>query len=299
MPPTPRPAKPSAPTRLAVTEPAELLLFLLEKLPQKTRNDVKSLLKNQQISVDGQATTQYNLGLVPGQEVEVAWIRAAPEPRLRGLRVVFEDEHLIVVEKAAGLLSIATEKQKLITAYSLLSGYLKQKHPGNKIFVVHRLDRDTSGLLLFAKNPTVQQRLQQAWQEAIDERTYLAVTEGVVRPPEGTVSSYLHESKALIVYSDQNPRNGQWAVTHYQTLNQSARHSLLQVELETGRKNQIRVHLQELGHPVVGDRKYGATTDPLGRLGLHAWVLAFQHPITGEALRFETAVPGAFSKVFR
>jgi 23S rRNA pseudouridine1911/1915/1917 synthase len=291
-------ARPNSVSRLTVGEPGELLPFLRERLPQQSRNRVKDLLRNGQVSVDGEAVTRHDHPLQPGQQVAIQWTKPPEEKRFRGLRIVFEDEHLVVIDKAAGLLSIATAKEKFQTAYSLLSDHVKAQNPRNRLFVVHRLDRDTSGLMLFAKSEPVQQRLQEAWTTAVTERTYLALAEGSVPDDRGTIRSYLHESKALVVYSDQNPHRGQWAVTHYETLRRNAAFSLLKVTLETGRKNQIRVHLQDLGHPVVGDGKYGATTDPLGRLGLHAWVLAFTHPVTGQELRFDTPVPRAFLALF-
>lgn len=293
-----KPPSPKPNTLLPVTEPGELLAFALAKLPGKNRHAVKALLRDRQLLVDGTPVTQFNHPLAPGQTVEVVWEKPPEPKRYRGLTILFEDDHLLVIEKAAGLLSIATPKEKFNNAYATLSDHVKQQDPRNRIFVVHRLDRDTSGLMLFAKSEKVQGLLQETWQATVQERTYLAVVEGTVRQRRGTIESYLHESKALVVYSDQNPYRGQHAVTHYEVLNTAREFSLLKMNLETGRKNQIRVHLQDLGHPIVGDEKYGATTDPLGRLGLHAWVLAFVHPVTGRAMRFETPVPKAFSALF-
>lgn len=285
-------------TRLNVTEAAELMPFLLAQLSHKSRNNIKTLLRDKQILVDGQVVTQYNHPLQPEQQVEVRWEKPPEEEHYRGLSIVFEDDYLLVINKQEGLLSIATNKEKIHTAYSILSGHIKKQDPKNRLFIVHRLDRETSGLMLFAKSERIQNLLQESWSTTTKERTYLAVTEGPVERPQGVISSYLHESKALMVYSDQNPYNGQHAVTHYETLKSNAWYSLLKVSLETGRKNQVRVHLQDIGHPIVGDAKYGATIDPIGRLGLHAWVLAFAHPITGEQLRFETPIPTRFSGLF-
>lgn len=293
------PAAPKPNTLLPVTEPGELLAFVLANLPGKNRHAVKALLRDRQLLVDGTPVMQFNHLLTPGQIVEVIWEKPPEPKRYRGLTILFEDDHLLVIEKAAGLLSIATPKEKFNNAYSTLSDHVKQQDPRNRIFVVHRLDRDTSGLMLFAKSEKIQALLQETWQATVQERTYLAVVEGVVRQPRGSIQSYLHESKALVVYSNQNPYRGQYAVTHYEVLQTSREFSLLKMNLETGRKNQIRVHLQDLGHPIVGDEKYGATTDPLGRLGLHAWVLAFVHPVTGRAMRLETPVPRQFSALFR
>lgn len=295
----PKPPAPKPNTVLPVTEPGELLAFVLARLAGKNRHAVKALLRDRQLLVDGTPVTQFNHPLTPGQNVEVVWEKPAEPKRYRGLTVLFEDDHLLVIEKAAGLLSIATPKEKFNNAYAILSDHVKRQDPRNRIFVVHRLDRDTSGLMLFAKSEQVQGLLQETWQATVQERTYLAVVEGAVREPKGTIESYLHENKALVVYSNQNAYRGQHAVTHYERLKTVPGFSLLKMNLETGRKNQIRVHLQDLGHPIVGDEKYGATADPLGRLGLHAWVLAFVHPVTGKAMRFETPVPRQFSALFQ
>ncbi|RIV18426.1 RluA family pseudouridine synthase [Fibrisoma montanum] len=292
-----RKALPLAP-RMVVKEVGELMPFLIAQLPHKNRNNIKTLLRDGQIVVDGRVVTQHNHSLQVGQQVEVRREKRSATNVYKGLTIVFEDEHLIVIDKQEGLLSIATHTQKTNTAYHILSSHIKKQNPANKLFIVHRLDRDTSGLMVFAKNEPVKRLLQESWQTAVEQRTYLAVTEGVLRQPAGTVQSYLQESKALVVYSSQNPGDGQLAITHYQTLKQTSRYALLKVDLETGRKNQIRVHMQDLGHPVVGDIKYGARSNPIGRLGLHAWVLSFTHPITGEALRFQTTVPRKFAGLF-
>lgn len=285
-------------TQFKVTEEVELLVFLLAKITSRSRNDVKALLRDKQIYVDGQPITQFNHPLKPEQVVEVKWKKAPEEVKHRGLNIVFEDQYLIVIEKQAGVLSIATEKQKDNTAYSILSNHVKKQDPRNRIFVVHRLDRETSGLMMFAKSEKIQKLLQESWNATIEERTYLAVVEGYVEKKQDTITSYLVESKALIVYSSKNPDVGQHAITHYEVLKSNKNYSLLKVNLETGRKNQIRVHAKDMGHSVVGDEKYGAKTDPIKRLGLHAWVLGFKHPITKKDLHFETEMPSKFINLF-
>ncbi|MFN8356421.1 MAG: RluA family pseudouridine synthase [Spirosomataceae bacterium] len=284
--------------RFVVEEITTLMPFLLEKLPSKNRHNIKGLLRDKQVLVDGRATSQFNHLLKPEQVVEIRWTKSYQKQDYKDLTILFEDEHLVVIDKADGLLSIATEKQKLHTAYSILSSHIKKANPANRIFVVHRLDRETSGIMMFAKSEKVQKLLQDLWHSTAKERVYLAVTEGPVDPPQGEIRSYLAENKALIVYSTQNPDKGQLAVTHYETLHRNDLYSLLKVELETGRKNQIRVHLKDLGHPIIGDKKYGATTNPIGRVGLHAWVLAFKHPVTNEELRFKTPIPAKFQRLF-
>jgi len=285
-------------TQFKVPEDTELLVFLLTNITNRSRSDIKTLLRDKQIYVDGQPISQFNHSLKPEQVVEVKWKKAPEEQKLRGLSIIFEDQYLIIIEKQAGVLSIATEKQKDNTAYSTLSSYVKKQDPRNRIFVVHRLDRETSGLMMFAKSEKIQKLLQESWNATIEERTYLAVVEGYVEKKQDTITSYLVESKALVVYSSKNPEVGQQAITHYEVLSSNKNFSLLKVNLETGRKNQIRVHAKDIGHSVVGDEKYGAKTDPIKRLGLHAWVLAFKHPITKKDLRFESEIPLKFTNIF-
>ncbi|MFD0672467.1 RluA family pseudouridine synthase [Cohnella sp. GCM10027633] len=289
----------SAPARtFAVTEPGELLVFLLNKLSGQGRNSVKSLLAHGQVSVDDRVETKYNHPLKPGQTVAVSKDKKSVAPGLIGLRILHEDEDVIVVYKDAGLLSIATEQETELTAYRQLTAHVRIKSEKNRIFVMHRLDRETSGVMMFAKSERVQQKMQDNWNDIVKERSYVALVEGHVKKAQGTISSWLKESATLKMYSSQHPNDGQHAVTHYKVLKASRGCSLLEVILETGRKNQIRVHMQDLGHPVVGDKKYGAKSKSIGRLGLHARVLAFEHPRTGETLRFETPIPKPFLSQF-
>lgn len=287
-------------TRLKVKKPAELLKFLLAALPHAGRNSLKALLSHEHISVDDRVTTRYNYPLEPGQTVSVRWTRA-PEPfQLFGLKILHEDEDVIVVDKEAGLLSIAANPDEPeLTAYRQLTEYVRRENRNNRIFVVHRLDRDTSGVMVFARTETAKQTLQSFWRERVEERTYIALVEGAVKKPEGTISSWLKESKTLRVYSSPKPNDGQHAVTHYKVIRSNRDFSLLQVKLETGRKNQIRVHMQDIGHPIVGDKKYGSRKNTIGRLGLHAQILAFQHPATGQTLCFTSKIPQVFFRPFR
>lgn len=279
---------------LTVSENTELLQFLLAQMPAQSRNNIKSLLAHGQISVDNLMITQFNHPLTPGQKVTINWGKIQEGSGPQGLRILFEDPHLIVIEKQAGLLSIATEKEKEHTAYSILTDYLRNQDPSNRIFIVHRLDRETSGVMMFAKSQAVQQKLQDNWKTLVLERSYMVVVEGSIKKDQGTVTSWLKESKSLVMYSSPKPTDGKKAVTHYKVLKSNKNCSLLEVHLETGRKNQIRAHMQEIGHSVIGDRKYGARSNPIHRLGLHAHVLAFIHPVTGETLRFETSTPKDF-----
>ncbi|WP_235941552.1 RluA family pseudouridine synthase [Paenibacillus puerhi] len=282
-----------------VREPDELLAFLISRLSKTGRNSLKAMLARGQIAVDGKPVTVYNFPLQPGHTVTVSKERIIEEPPLIGLSILYEDEHLIVVRKEAGLLSIASAQENELTAYRQLTAHVRLSDPSARIFVVHRLDRDTSGVMMFAKSEQVQQTLQKAWQDMVQERTYVALVEGKVKKPEGTITSWLKESSTLKMYSSHYPGDGLHAVTHYKVLQASSQYSLLEVHLETGRKNQIRVHMQDIGHPVVGDKKYGSRVKPINRLGLHARILAFTHPVSGELMRFETDIPKSFLSQFR
>jgi 23S rRNA pseudouridine1911/1915/1917 synthase len=283
-----------------VKSDTELMLFLIDSLQGKNRNNIKTLLRDKFIEVDGKVQTQYNLPLKEGQRVTVRPRKGTlQQTQYRGLEIVFEDKDIIVINKEAGLLTMASNKEKNKTAYFTLSEHVKKANKNNKIYIVHRLDRETSGLILFAKSEEVKTKLQESWNDTIRERTYIALVEGKMEQKEGTVTSYLTESeKSLIVHSSQDPKKGKKAITQFKVIDYKKGYSLLKVNLETGRKNQIRVHMQDLKHPVVGDKKYGASSSPIGRLGLHAQVIAFQHPFTGKIVRFESAVPKKFLSIF-
>ena len=282
-----------------VKEQNELMKFLIENLPNKNRNNIKSLLKNKQVLVNGATISQFNHPLNPGQEVMITESRFSDKD-MKGIKVVYEDEYLIAVEKASGILSIATDKEREKTAYNIVKNYVKSRNPLEKLFIVHRLDRETSGVMIFAKTEEMQQILQTNWQKMVLERTYVAVVEGKVEKNSDTIVSYLKENSAFVTFSsDKEIEGSKKAITHYTVLKRSKGFSLVEANIETGRKNQIRVHMQSLGHSVVGDKKYGATTNPLGRLGLHAKSIIFKHPKTGKVLSFQTGIPAKFSGMFK
>ena len=278
-----------------VQEPAELLKFLFEMMPAQSRKAVKGMLGRGQVTVNDTVMTQFNETLAPGDRVTILSQGANPKVKVRGIEILYEDDDLIVIDKDAGLLTIASDKEKQATAYRQLSDYVKSANPKARIFIVHRLDRDTSGVMLFAKNKQTQQRLQNTWKDSVRERTYIALVEGTVKE-KGTVTSWLTEDKTLTMRSSSRPNKGQKAVTRYKVLKAGRESSLLQVNLETGRKNQIRVHMQDIGHPIIGDKKYGSRKNIIGRLGLHASALQFKHPSTGEVLRFKSKIPGSFTR---
>lgn len=278
-----------------VKESTTLLPFLLEVMPSRGRNSVKSILKRGQVSVDDHIETQYNYKLNRGQTVSILKNKAAvKEGALIGLSILYEDADIIVVNKEAGLLTIATQKEKRRTAHHQLMLYVRKEHPRNRVFIVHRLDQDTSGVMLFAKNEQAKRKLQRNWGADVKERSYLALVEGKFEKQPGVFTSWLKEAKTHRMYSSFTKGDGQFAKTHYKVIQSNDRFSLLEVELETGRKNQIRVHMQDLGHPVVGDKKYGAKTNEIRRLGLHAQTLTFIHPTTGELQTFKSPAPKIF-----
>jgi 23S rRNA pseudouridine1911/1915/1917 synthase len=219
--------------------------------------------------------------------------------RFGNIRILFEDRDIIAVDKPAGLLSIATAKDEEQTLYRLINRYLKQKRKQERIFIVHRLDRDTSGVVLFAKSFKVKEKLQDSWKTAVFDKLYLAVVEGSVNDNKKEIRSFLAENKAFRVYSTQDRTEGKEAITRFECVSRNRDYSLLKIRLDTGRKNQIRVQLADYGHPVAGDKKYGAKTNPLHRLCLHATELSFAHPVTGEKISLASPPPQGFMRLVR
>lgn len=277
----------SASGAVRVSEPGPLLDFLLRHFAHLKRAKVIEILKHGSVRVNGRLVTLHRHPLKAGDRIEFLSREKASEEKLKhdlGLKIVYEDDAVIVVHKKAGLLTVSTAKEKELTLQFLLNEY-------TRAHAVHRLDRDTSGLVVFAKTETAKQTLQANWPKVV--KKYLAVTEGVPREAAGTVKSKLFEDKFKRVFSSSRPGSKD-AVTHYRVLNSNARHALLEITLETGRKNQIRVHLGDIGCPVVGDAKYGAKTNPIERLALHAFHLEFPHPSTGEQMAFVLRTPKSF-----
>jgi 23S rRNA pseudouridine1911/1915/1917 synthase len=256
-------------------EDAGLLETVKRALRHVPAGTVKSYLEHRQISVDGVITSQFNYPVKRGQTVRITITNK--KPPVPGLEIIYEDHALLAINKPAGLLSVASDTEREKTAYRLLKDSL-----GEPLYVVHRLDRETSGVLLFAKSKELRDALQNNWASTI-RREYLAVCEGVFKEKRGRCDTVLRETVNHIVYSAPSGE-GKRAVTNYEVLKENGRYSLVRILLETGRKNQIRVHMKELSHPVVGDKKYGASGNPLGRLGLHANVLEIINPATNMPL---------------
>lgn len=281
----------------SVTEPVKLLEFLFASMPERKRTNVKELLKHNSVKVGQLVTSQFDHPLQPGDVVAVNLTREWPRFYNRRVQLVYEDDDIIVINKGYGLLSMGNDKVREGTAYSILKDYVKWQDPRNKIFIVHRLDRDTSGLMMFARNPQAKEAMQHNWNNMVISRKYVCVVEGYVEKDEGEIRSYLAENSKHEVYSTNNPEEGKLAVTRYKVVKRGLGHTMVEVSLETGRKNQIRVHMKELGHPIAGDRRYGAKASIIHRLALHAQTLRFVHPVTRRDMNFDTPVPGSFWKL--
>jgi len=305
--------KRKADTILKVAEPVALMDFLIAKMGGMARSSVKQLLGQRRVKVGSAVQTRHDFALKAGDVVTVSSGRGNSQLTHPKLKIVYEDDDLIVVNKQPGLLTVAaTPGSSETTAFSILRAYVRKQNARAGIYVVHRLDRETSGLLVFARSEELQHYMRQYWRELVTERTYIALTEGVLNPREGQIKSWFTEDKRnAMVYSSPVDDGGDLAITNYKTLKVSApiansqqptansQFSLVELHLETGRTNQIRVHLASKGCPVVGDRKYGHGNEssPIDRLCLHAKVLAFIHPVTEKTVRFESPVPKEFNRV--
>ena len=285
-------------SELTNTSDREILLldFLRTNLPQQSRTAVKALLKYDQIRLEGNVTNQFDTPVAPGQTVSINFSRPWQTLSNPRLRIVYEDDDIIVVNKGYGLLSVGTDNKKEGTAYSILRDYLKRLNPANKLFIVHRLDQHTSGLMLFAKNIKAKDAMQHNWNNMVLDRRYAAIVEGCPEPPEGVYRSRLLENSQHLMYSTDDPK-GLEAVTRYKVLKSRNGYSLVDVSLDTGRKNQIRVHMHDMGTPIAGDRRYGAKTSPIRRLALHARTLRFVHPVTRKDMNFSIPLPASFNSL--
>ena len=278
----------------------ELLDFLLTKC-DTSRNNVKALLSGRFVLINGSVVTRHDFMLAKDDEVKISKYpiregtkREGEKPKRISLKILYEDDDFVAVDKPAGLLSVESDKESQC-AFAYVLQYLEGK--GERPFILHRIDKETSGVLVFAKNVKVHSMLKMKWNEYVKTREYYAVIEGKTAKKEGTLVSFLKENRNNLVYSTHDP-SGQKAVTHYVSVRENAQYSLLRVTIDTGRKNQIRVQLKEAGHPVVGDEKYGFTKNPLGRLGLHASKLEFRHPVTGKEISVSSPLPPSFKGLF-
>ena len=305
-------------TTLRATAATTLLELMQAKLGGMSVTSIKQLLRARRVQVNGAITTRGDQALNAGDEVTILSQAGTTTLHHPKLSLVYEDDYLLVVNKKQGLLTVPTNPDSAeTTALSILKAYVRRQHPRNNVYVVHRLDRETSGLLVFAKTPQLQEYMRTYWRQLVTKRTYIALAEGIFAEPQGTITTWLTEDKRnAMVYSSPVDDGGQKAVTHYEVLGTRCIEpakgsanipvaamadgkiclSLVALNLETGRTNQIRVHLASIGHPVVSDRKYGHGNSfaPVDRLCLHARILEFIHPATEQVVHFETPVPKEF-----
>lgn len=281
---------------ITVKENAHLLEYLINNVSE-SRSKLKATLQGRGIAVNGRMVTQFDYQLKAGDKIIISRHKKQNQFKSRYVKIVYEDRWLVIVEKNIGILSMAAGHSSL-NVKSVLDDYFLKSRQKCRAHVVHRLDRDTSGLMVYAKDIETEQILEHNWHQIVYDRRYVAVVSGEMEQDNGTIANWLKDNKAYITYSSPTDNGGKYAVTHFQVLNRTTEHSLVEYKLETGRKNQIRVHSADMGHPVCGDVKYGNGDDPLHRLCLHAYMLCFTHPVTGEPMEFSTPIPTAFRSLF-
>lgn len=275
-----------------------LLNWLLNHVTHLSKSKLKATLAGHGIIVNGKQITQFDYPVTPGTKIAISKSKKNTLFKSKYVKIVYEDRYLVVIEKQAGILSMAAGHASL-NVKKVLDSYFKQSKQKCTAHVVHRLDRDTSGLMIYAKDIQTAQLLEHDWHHNVYDRRYVAVVSGEMEQDEGTIANWLKDNRAYITYSSPEDNGGKFAVTHFHTLNRTTEHSLVEYRLETGRKNQIRVHSADMGHPVCGDHKYGNGDNPIGRLCLHAYVLCFYHPVTHRPMEFETPIPPAFAHLFK
>jgi 23S rRNA pseudouridine1911/1915/1917 synthase len=278
--------------KYTVSSPSTLHEFLCSQFPNASKSSVKKWIEEGRVIVCGRKILQTHYSLKPGQTAE---FRPKSVFLREGVEILFQDADVVIIEKPYGLLSVATAFETGLTAHAIL----KRHFAPRPVHVVHRIDQETSGVMMFALSERGKNKFKELFAAHQLERQYIAIVEGILETQEGTWESWLREDAAYKVHVVDNPQEGERAVTHYLLVNQAKKFSKLLLTLETGRKNQIRVHCQKAGHPVVGDRKYGAHYNPIHRLALHACRLAFMHPFTGKPMHFESVPPGDFDKLVK
>ncbi len=286
--------------QFVVKQQCELLEFLLMTFKDQSRNSVKSLLGSHRVSIDGAPVTQFNFKLFPGDTVIISNSPIRKKTR-SNLPIIYEDNDIIVINKPSKLLSVPSDNEKGSTAFRMVNDYLQQKDKHNRAFIVHRLDEDTSGVLMFAKNDKMARALTDGdnWNNLVKKRGYYAIVEGTLKNKEGTIRSYLKKNSQNMMYSSKKKGDGQLAITDYKVIKENQKYTFVDVDIKTGRKNQIRVHFGDLGHFIIGDDKYGEPSNPIKRLGLHAYELDIIHPFTGKSMKFKAPIPSEFSNLFK
>ncbi|WP_337950852.1 RluA family pseudouridine synthase [Prevotella sp.] len=274
-----------------------LLNFLLNNV-KESRSKIKATLQGRGIKVNGKTVTQFDFPVAKGTKIDVSKTKRNNDKlKSRYVKIVYEDQYLVVIEKNIGILSMAAG-HKSLNVKAVLDDYFKKSRQRCTAHVVHRLDRDTSGLMIYAKDMETEQILEHNWHDIVFDRRYVAVLSGEMEEDEGTIENWLKDNKAYVTYSSPVDNGGKYAITHFRTLDRTTEHSLVEFKLETGRKNQIRVHSADMNHPVCGDVKYGNGDDPIHRLCLHAYMLCFYHPVTHQPMEFQTMIPAQFRHIF-
>ena len=277
---------------LIVNKEDTLYNYLRKNLEGKSKNNIKSLLKRELISINGKVITKYDYKIHIGDTIT---INNGYSTKEETLKILYEDNNIIVIDKPSKILTISNKNEKENTLYRKVSDYLKKEK--KKVFVIHRLDFDTSGVIIFAKNQKIQKLYQDNWNNLAKRREYIAIVEGIT-PPKGHIESYLKESKTLEVYSSKN-KDGLFSITDYETIKQSNKYSMVRVLISTGRRNQIRCHMSDINHPILGDNRYKSKKNPLGRLALHAHTLVVEDPLTHKEFIFNSNIPEEFNNIIK
>ena len=271
--------------------------FLRMKLTSESKNNIKSLLSKKYVYVNDKLQTKYDYELHKDDVISIKTTQIVDSDTNIKLNIIYEDKDIIVVDKPSGILTIANNKEKEFTIYHLVMNYLKSKRKNNRVFIIHRLDKDTSGVLIFAKSEKIKSLFQNNWNDRVLERKYYAIVTGVLKNSKGTIRSYLKENQNYMVYSTNDKVNGKLAVTEYEAIKTNNNYTLLDINIKTGRKNQIRVHLSDIGLSIIGDKKYGSNINPIKRLALHAYKIKLIDPRNNKVIEFSSKMPKEMSKI--
>lgn len=282
--------------QMNVQDDTPLLEWLLVNVKQ-SKSKIKATLQNRGIKLNNRTVTQFDFALHKGDKISISTSKKNDQFQSKHVKLVYEDRYLVVVEKAHGILSMGVGQSSL-NVKTILDDYFKRTRQKCNAHVVHRLDRETSGLLIYAKDMETRKQLEYEWHNIVYDRRYIAVLSGKIEEEGGTIANWLKDNKLYVTYSSPIDNGGRYAVTHFHVLETTDTHSLVEFKLETGRKNQIRVHAADINHPVCGDTKYGNGDDPLKRLCLHAYILCFSHPVTHQRMEFSTQMPTGFKRIF-
>lgn len=281
-----------------VNEEMILIDYLRKEFTKLSKNNIKSLLSKEMVTVNNSVQTRYNYLVKKGDKVVIRETKIKVKRYNKDINIIYEDDDILVINKPAGLLTIGTKKEKEYTLFHFASNYVKEKNKNNKIYIIHRLDKETSGIVIFAKNQKTKNIFQNSWDKNILFRGYYAVVEGKLAKKEGTIKSYLTENGEFMVYST-NSKDGKLAITDYKVMKENNKYTLVDINIKTGRKNQIRVHMKENGNVIVGDKKYGSNNNTINRMALHAYKLELIDPRTNKKITFKAPMPTIFNKLIK